>query len=116
MTQDIVDFIATVHPYDSLGRDELTRVASFFSLRTYDAGAQIYRIGERLPGLYLIREGSVTVTDRNGDNVSRLGPRNSFGERGLLRDGVAVTSAHAEDVLGSMGLTSSEDGDDSPDT
>ena len=98
MTQDIVDFIATVHPYDSLGRDELTRVASFFSLRTYDAGAQIYRIGERLPGLYLIREGAVTVTDRNGDNVSRLGPRNSFGERGLLRDGVAVTSAHAVDA------------------
>ncbi|WP_111557305.1 DUF294 nucleotidyltransferase-like domain-containing protein [Paracoccus sediminilitoris] len=98
MTQSIVDFIATVHPYDSLGRDELTRVASFFSRRTYPAGDQIYRLGERLPGLYLIEEGTVTVTDRNGDSVSRLGPRNSFGERGLLRDGVAVTSAHATDT------------------
>ena len=96
MTQSIVDFIATVHPYDSLPQDELTRVASFFSRRTYDAGALIYQLGERLPGLYLIESGAVTVTDRNGDSVSRLGARNSFGERGLLRDGVAVTSARAE--------------------
>jgi CBS domain-containing protein len=95
MTQNIVDFIATVHPYDSLTRDELTRVASFFSRRTYDVDAMIYHLGERLPGLYLIESGAVTVTDRNGDSVSQLGARNSFGERGLLRDGVAVTSARA---------------------
>jgi CBS domain-containing protein len=97
MTQSIVDFIATVHPYDSLPQDELTRVASFFSRRTYDADALIYQLGERLPGLYLIESGAVTVTDRNGDSVSQLGARNSFGERGLLRDGVAVTSARASE-------------------
>ncbi|MBO9455191.1 CBS domain-containing protein [Paracoccus sp. R12_1] len=89
------DFIATVHPYDGLPRNELARVASSFSRRTYPAGAEIYHVGDLLPGLYLIEEGRVLVTDRNGDSVSELGPRNSFGERGLLRDGAAVTSAKA---------------------
>lgn len=91
----ILDFIATVHPYDSLTRDELARVAGFFSRRSFAAGEQIYNFGDRLPGLYLIEHGHVIVTDRHGDSVSQLGPRNSFGERGLLRDGTAVTSARA---------------------
>ncbi|WP_410217874.1 DUF294 nucleotidyltransferase-like domain-containing protein [Paracoccus sp. (in: a-proteobacteria)] len=94
---DIVDFIATVHPYDSLKRDELARVAGSFSRRQVAAGDVIYQFGDRLAGLYLIESGRVMVTDRNGDSVSELGPRNSFGERGLLRDGVAVTSARALD-------------------
>nr|WP_111297969.1 putative nucleotidyltransferase substrate binding domain-containing protein [Paracoccus saliphilus] len=95
MAQSIVDFIATVHPYDSLKRDELARVAGSFSRREFAPGELIYQFGDRLPGLYLIESGQITVTDRNGDSVSQLGPRNSFGERGLLRDGVAVTSARA---------------------
>lgn len=93
----ILDFIATVHPYDSLPRDELARVAGFFSRRRFAAGQKIYRFGDRLAGLYLIESGHVAVSDRHGDSVSQLGPRNSFGERGLLRDGIAVTSAQAVD-------------------
>ena len=88
-------FIATVHPYDSLSQDELARVATSFSRRDYAAGAPVYRFDDKLPGLYLVETGRVAVTDRNGDSVSELGPRNSFGERGLLRDGVAVTNATA---------------------
>ncbi|RNF33160.1 DUF294 nucleotidyltransferase-like domain-containing protein [Paracoccus methylarcula] len=96
----ISDFISTVHPYDSLPRDELARVAASFSRRTYPAGAEIYHFGDLLPGLFLIESGAVHVTDRNGESVSELGPRNSFGERGLLRDGCAVTSARAaEDAV-----------------
>ncbi len=33
MPDSIVDFIATVHPYDSLKRDDLARVATSFSRR-----------------------------------------------------------------------------------
>ena len=88
-------FLEAVHPYDSLPRDELARVAGSFGRREYAAGEQIYALGEPLKGLFLIKRGAVEVTDANGALVSVLGPRNSFGERGLLRDGLAVTSAHA---------------------
>ena len=91
----ILAFLETVHPYDSLPRDELARVAASFSRREYLAGNEIYSIGDPLKGIYLIKRGSVEVCDRNGVMVSILGPRNSFGERGLLRDGLAMTSARA---------------------
>ena len=59
----------------------------------------VARLAGKLPGLYLIESGTVRISDAAGDSVSELGSRNSFGERGLLRDGMAATTATAvEDV------------------
>ena len=91
----LVAFLETVHPYDSLPRDEMARVAASFSRKHHDDLAVIYSAGEPLAGIYLILEGSVEVLEPSGGLVSLLGPRNSFGERGLMRDGVAVTTARA---------------------
>ncbi|MEH6772452.1 MAG: DUF294 nucleotidyltransferase-like domain-containing protein [Cereibacter changlensis] len=93
--QTIMSFLETVHPYDSLPRDELARVASCFSRREVPAGDTVYRHGERLVGLYLVKRGGVEVLEPSGDVISVLGPRNSFGERGLMRDGRAATTARA---------------------
>jgi CBS domain-containing protein len=93
--ETIIAFLETVHPYDSLPQDELARVAGSFSRREYAAGEEIYHAGEPLRGLYLIKRGSVEVLEPAGGLVSLLGPRNTFGERGLMRDGVAVTTARA---------------------
>ena len=90
---DILKFIASVHPYDSLPRDELSRVAAVFVARDWAEGAKVYRAGETLDGLYLIEGASVEITDPNGELVSILGRANSFGERGLLSDGLAATTA-----------------------
>ncbi|NYS23978.1 cyclic nucleotide-binding/CBS domain-containing protein [Rhodobacteraceae bacterium 2376] len=90
---DIITFLQSVHPYDSLPQDELARVASSFSRREYPAGTEVYATGEPIRGLFLIWRGAVEVIDGNGALISVLGPRNSFGERGLLRDGLAVTTA-----------------------
>ena len=98
-TDTIIAFLETVHPYDSLPREELSRVAELFQPLRLEAGEAIYAFGETLAGLYLIRKGRIEIHDRNGALVSLLGPRNSFGERGLLRDGKAATSARvAEDA------------------
>ncbi len=91
----ISGFLQRVHPYDSLPLDELARVAISFRRRDFPAGSEIYAVGEPLDGLYLIHSGAVEVIDRNGATVSTLGPSNSFGERGLMRDGLAMTSARA---------------------
>jgi len=89
----VLAFLETVHPYDSLPRDEMARVAVSFSRREFSAGEEIYQAGEPLKGLYLVKRGAVEVLDASGMQVSLLGPRNSFGERGLMRDGLAVTTA-----------------------
>ena len=89
----IIGFLETVHPYDSLPQDELARVATSFSRRELAADQVIYAAGEPMQGLFLIMQGAVEVMDPSGVLVSILGPRNSLGERGLMRDGVAVTTA-----------------------
>ncbi|MCE6950037.1 DUF294 nucleotidyltransferase-like domain-containing protein [Cereibacter sphaeroides] len=91
----IVSFLETVHPYDSLPQDEMARVAGCFSRREITAGETVYRHGERLVGLYLVKRGGVEILEPTGDVISVLGPRNSFGERGLMRDGRAATTARA---------------------
>ena len=89
----VLEFLQNVHPYDSLPQDELARVASCFSRREVPAGTVIYSVGDPVTGVYLVKSGTVEVTDSHGALVSMLSPRNSFGERGLLRDGLAVTTA-----------------------
>ncbi|WBU62684.1 DUF294 nucleotidyltransferase-like domain-containing protein [Paracoccus aerodenitrificans] len=89
----ILQFISSIHPYDSLPEDELTRVAGSFARREYAADEFVYRHGERLDGLYLIENAAVEITDAHGGLVSSLSRGNSFGERGLLEDGAAATTA-----------------------
>lgn len=92
---EVLKFLETVHPYDSLPRAELERVADGFICKRLAAGTEVYGHGEHLPGLFLIMDGSVEVRDSSGTVISQLSPRNSFGERGLMVDGRAVTSARA---------------------
>ncbi|MCC5954822.1 MAG: cyclic nucleotide-binding/CBS domain-containing protein [Natronohydrobacter sp.] len=89
----VLEFLQNVHPYDSLPQDELVRVASCFSRSEVPAGTVIYSVGDPITGVYLVKSGTIEVTDTHGALVSMLSPRNSFGERGLMRDGLAVTTA-----------------------
>ena len=95
---DFRRFLGTVHPYDSFGPEETARIAALFSQADYAPGEEIYKAGDPLKGLYLIESGRVTVTDAAGELLSSLSQGNCFGERGLLRDGIAVTSAKAEEA------------------
>ncbi|WP_440409474.1 DUF294 nucleotidyltransferase-like domain-containing protein [Neorhizobium petrolearium] len=92
---NIAKFLETVHPYDSLPRREFDHVAQRFTRQSLSAGSEIYSRGDPLPGLYLVMEGSVEIRDSSGTVISQLSPRNSFGERGLMADGRAVTNARA---------------------
>jgi len=96
--QAIIAFLETVHPYDTLPRDELADVARSFRRMEFRPEALIYVYQTPLGGLYLVKQGAVEITDGNGGLVSLLGPRNSFGERGLMRDGLAATQAKATEL------------------
>ena len=92
----ITRFLKSVHPYDALPQDVLKDIAAQIEAREVPTGFSIYHRGEKLPGLFIIYEGQVEITDENRVVVSHLGLRNSFGERGLLRDGRAVTNARTD--------------------
>ncbi|MEI4473265.1 DUF294 nucleotidyltransferase-like domain-containing protein [Frigidibacter sp. MR17.24] len=91
----VLAFLEGIHPYDTLPPAALAEVAGAMQRRSLPPGAAAYRFGEALDGLFLVERGQVEITDANGAPVSILGPRNSFGERGLMRDGHAATTARA---------------------
>jgi CBS domain-containing protein len=93
----VLSFLETVHPYDTLAQDELADVAGCFIRHEFSEGQEIYHEGKPLAGLYLVKRGAVEVLEPSGGLISLLGPRNSFGERGLMRDGLAVTTARAKE-------------------
>ena len=94
--EQITRFLKSVHPYDALPLTELERIAPQLDAWEVEQDFSVYDLNETLPGLFIIYEGQIEVADENGVVVSHLGLRNSFGERGLLRDGKAVTSARAD--------------------
>jgi CBS domain-containing protein len=96
-TDETLRFISTLHPYNTLPHDELGRVAGFFARQSVTAGTPVYHAGQPLDGLYLVDSGTVEITDTEGEIVSQLSRGNSFGERGLLRDGLAATNARVID-------------------
>lgn len=94
-TPDVERFLKSVHPYDGADPDILAELIAAMELRHYIPGAQIYNLGAPLEGVFIIHSGQVEVRDGNNVPLSQLGVRNSFGERGLLQDGLAVSSARA---------------------
>lgn len=90
-------FLAGLHPYDTFDDDSIKAIVARLQHRCYSAGDQIYDFDVELDGLYIIREGEVSIwrSDSSDTELSRLRRGNSFGERGLLRDGRAATRAIA---------------------
>ena len=86
-------FLASVHPYDCLPDSELEGLANACEVKTFAAGETIFSLGQEITHLLVIVEGEVEITDETGVQLSILGPRNSFGERALLRGDRASRTA-----------------------
>lgn len=91
----LAHFLETAHPYDNLSAEERLHIASTLQCRDYEPGELIYRIDDPLGGVFIVLEGEVESTDRYGALVSLLTARDTFGERGFLRDGQAATTTRA---------------------
>ncbi len=91
----IAAFLESAHPYDNLSAEERLHIAETMRCRTYQAGDLIYKVDEPLGGVFIIMDGEVQTTDRHGAVVSMLAARDTFGERGFLRDGYAATTARS---------------------
>lgn len=67
-------------------QDDLQRV-------TATPGDVLFREGAPLKGLYIVEAGELDIMSSDSDLVSRRGPGDVMGERGLLRDGQAMLTA-----------------------
>jgi diguanylate cyclase (GGDEF)-like protein len=76
-----------------LSEQECALFARFGEVRTFAAGAEIFARSERGAGMFVVLQGEVALDF--GDDIpgKRLGPREFFGELGLLIDGHARSAA-----------------------
>ena len=95
LSESLHQFLASVHPYDSLSEADLQELASICSHEAPLAGETVFDVGDTVRNIYVIAAGEVDIRDESGAQISLLGPRNSFGERALMRGEAATRAATA---------------------
>jgi len=93
--QERVAFLRSVPPFHRLPGPELDALVATLESGRHAAGTTIFSAGDPVTHLHLLERGSVEIREAQGGLVSELGEGDCFGERGLLRDGIARTTARA---------------------
>ncbi|PWJ20922.1 DUF294 nucleotidyltransferase-like domain-containing protein [Jannaschia seohaensis] len=88
-------FLASVHPYDTLSEGDLAALAAACAARRLLPGETAFAAGDIAAELFVIVSGQIEVVDADGNPISILGVRNSFGERALLRGEAHTRTATA---------------------
>lgn len=101
---DITARLAAVPIFSGCSRKELAIIARAAKPVAHKAGAVIAREGERGIGLFLILEGTCTVSI-GGRKKSSLGPGQFFGEIALLDGGPRTATVAADSDVRLLGLT-----------
>lgn len=101
---DITARLAAVPIFSGCSRKELAIIARAAKPVVHKAGAVIAREGERGIGLFLILEGTCTVSI-GGRKKSTLGPGQFFGEIALLDGGPRTATVAADTDVRLLGLT-----------
>ncbi|HEY1435860.1 MAG TPA: FAD-dependent oxidoreductase, partial [Casimicrobiaceae bacterium] len=88
---------------------EISRVARFGEPRRYRRGERLFAAGERAPGMFVVRKGALTMSQRDGlghvTPIVRHGPGQFSGEVATLSGGVALVDAHADDDVEALLIT-----------
>lgn len=82
-------------PFSLLPEDVLSEAAAYVTRADVGQDQAVYRAADVLDGLYIVALGRIDIADPQGAALSQLGPGDCFGERGLLRDGLAPNTAIA---------------------
>jgi thioredoxin reductase (NADPH) len=80
---------------------EIARIARFGSLRRYARGARLFAAGEPGPGMFVVLQGAVTVSQRDGLGhvvpIVRQRRGQFLAEVAQLSGGMALVDGHADD-------------------
>src|SRR6056300_744002 len=97
---EIAEFLGRFQPFDQLPAQELQRLATNIEISYYRAGTDIFRFGDEIRELCVVRTGSVEIYRRNGELYNRLSEGDVFGQLGLLMSNkIRLPSRAIEDSL-----------------
>ncbi|MBC7163498.1 MAG: cyclic nucleotide-binding/CBS domain-containing protein [Roseovarius sp.] len=90
-----IDALCSNPPFDSLPEGVRAGLAPHLRRVPLAPGEVLFAAGDPLEGFYLVEGGALDIVTGDGKPVSRRGPGDMMGERGLLRDGTAQLTARA---------------------
>jgi CRP-like cAMP-binding protein len=92
---DPTESLRRVPLFAGLDRKELELLAKLAKEQRYEPGATIVKSGAGGHGLYIIKEGNVSVV-RDGKKVASMGPGQFFGEIAVLDGGPRTADVKAD--------------------
>ena len=98
------DTLAHVELFSSLDKKELQTLAKSSQERTYSAGTTLFSQGDSGSGLYILKSGKVSITQKSGaqgaeKEINTVGAGETLGEMALLDDQPrSATVTAVEDV------------------
>ena len=92
---DPTESLRRVPIFSALDRRELEVLAKLIKEQRYTAGTTIVKAGAGGHGLYIIKEGNVSVV-RDGKKVAAMGPGQFFGEISVLDGGPRTADVRAD--------------------
>ena len=104
---DPTESLRQVPLFSSLDKKELAMLAKLVKEQTYQPGTTIVKAGAGGHGLYIIKEGEVSIL-QDGRTVASMGPGQFFGEISVLDGGPRTADVRAESPTTCLALISWE--------
>lgn len=97
---EIAGFLAQYPPFNDLPKEAVQEVACQVEISYYRAGTDIFKFGDEIHELCVIRSGAVEIYRRNGELYNRLSEGDLFGQLGMLMNNrVRLPARTLEDSL-----------------
>jgi CRP-like cAMP-binding protein len=107
-TEDTVALLARVPTFETLGPEELARVAEVAVPRRYDPGLVVFREGDASDTCYVVRHGHARAIREHADGraitLANFGPGDIFGELAMFEDERRSATIEALDELEAVAI------------
>ncbi|MEM1162576.1 MAG: DUF294 nucleotidyltransferase-like domain-containing protein [Pseudomonadota bacterium] len=93
LTAPLLDRLVKIPPFNHLNTGDYADLGNCLEHVHAEPGEVVFREGAALPGLFIVEHGTIDIFSAQDNVVSHRGPGDIMGERGLLRDGLAMLTA-----------------------
>jgi CRP/FNR family transcriptional regulator len=106
--QDVVELLARVPVFETLGREDLAQVAQVVVPRRFAPGQVIFREGDESDTCYVVASGHARALREHGDGrtiaLARFGPGDIFGELAMFDNERRSATVEALDDLHALAI------------
>ena len=110
--QDVVELLGRVPVFETLGPDDLARVAEVAVPRRFSPNQVIFREGDESDTCYIVAEGHARALREHSDGrtiaLARFGPGDIFGELAMFDDERRSATVEAMDELHAFAVMSAD--------